>query len=525
MLLEYKLKWRKNQGNGQLTRAQMTATPQGLLDPKVGDALLEESSVMDIMQNPKMVEAIQALKTDPTAYGRLTADDPELREMFETLRGKMDEKEQSKSAAQAATEHTRTMDSPAVEEDVPPLAEADKLECDAAKAEGTRAFEAGDFEVACARYERAAKLEKHHAPHWTNLAVARLRAGRSQQAAEAAREATRLNPRFSKGWLRLGEALEALGEFSEAVTVFEAGLKRAEGAIRLQLTKGLQRATNAAAHARPAMSVGGAKGKGGAAKGGAAEKQSSLPKQFYPNGWKGPKGEGEPSEAAAEPAERATSGMPAAPEPPKPRPPKPLPTVEDERLMADETARLREATEDKMKRYAEMAKQQTRAAAAVKSRPAAPPPSPPFSAASAAATATGAPAAAVASSAADAPRRKVLVVEESDDDDDDSSQGGVVGGAAAGGAAAGGAAAGEVSVGEAAPCSLLPAPAEQLDRTGTSSAVEGSAAALGAALAQWSGDRAKSGGSASPEPSAPAAPPLPVLPTVSLSNDLLFEIA
>ena len=41
---------------------------------KAGDALLDEESVMEIMQNPKMVEAIATLKEDPTAYERLVSN-------------------------------------------------------------------------------------------------------------------------------------------------------------------------------------------------------------------------------------------------------------------------------------------------------------------------------------------------------------------------------------------------------------------------------------------------------------------
>ena len=47
-------------------------------------------AVMAIMRNSKMVEAIEVLKKDPNAYGRLVSEDPELGSMFQSLRAQMD---------------------------------------------------------------------------------------------------------------------------------------------------------------------------------------------------------------------------------------------------------------------------------------------------------------------------------------------------------------------------------------------------------------------------------------------------
>lgn len=221
-----------------MTATSATSGSPQVLDPKVGDALLDEEEVMSIMQHPKIAAAIPKLKEDPTCYQSLVAEDAELKELFEKLNGKISSKEQAK-AAEAAEPRKLTMDSPAdAGFDVPPLDDARKVECEEARAQGAAAFEAGEYESACAQYERTVALEPAHAPHWTNLSVARLRAGDARAAVLAAREATRRNPRFAKAWLRLGEALNELGEAGEAAEVFEAGLKRAEGAIRIALTKG-----------------------------------------------------------------------------------------------------------------------------------------------------------------------------------------------------------------------------------------------------------------------------------------------
>lgn len=302
----------------------------GPLDPKVGEALCDDNAVVDVMQHPKMQEALKVLKEDPSAYHNLVAADPELNELFGKLRGMMEEKEKAVPKGPTA---------PRLDDDgVPTLAEGPEAEAEVAKVEGTAAFEAGDYDLAAARYERAAALQPAEPIYWSNLAVARLRAGKAEASAEAARESTRLNPRFAKGWLRLGEAQIALGDTDAAVDAFESGLQRAEGAIRIALTKAIQKAKTDAATAKAVGST------------------TVKPK----------KSGASCSDAAAA----------AAPEPPPPAPkpaPKPLPTVADEKRVAAETEALRRRTDDQMRKYAEMAKEQTKAAATVVPK-AAPPP-------------------------------------------------------------------------------------------------------------------------------------------------------
>ncbi|KOO28648.1 hypothetical protein Ctob_005098 [Chrysochromulina tobinii] len=281
----------------------------GPLDPKVGDALLDDLDVVGIMQNEKVMGAMKVLKEDQSKYHKLVAEDPELKSLFEALKVKMEAKEKEKGIQDAAP-RKMTMDSPAVvEEDVPPLEDAAKLECESARAAGTSAFEAGDYPTACEKYERATELEPHHAPHWTNLAIARLRGGDAKASAAAAREATRRNPRFAKAWLRLGEALTELGETTEAVEVFETGLKRAEGAVRVSLTKGLMRAKETA---------------------------KPKPKPFAPSSGAASTDNMAAAKAAVSSVHGPNKAAPVA-ELPEKKPPKPLPTWEDEKLaIADE---------------------------------------------------------------------------------------------------------------------------------------------------------------------------------------------
>ena len=430
----------------------------GPLDPKVGDALLDDLDVVGIMQNEKVMGAMKVLKEDQSKYHKLVAEDPELKSLFEALRVKMEAKEKEKGIQDAAP-RKMTMDSPAVvEEDVPALEDAAKLECESARAAGTAAFEAGDYPTACEKYERAAELEPHHAPHWTNLAIARLRGGDAKASAAAAREATRRNPRFAKAWLRLGEALTELGETTEAVEVFETGLKRAEGAVRVSLTKGLMRAKETA---------------------------KPKPKPFAPSSGAASTDNMAAAKAAVSSVHGPNKAAPVA-ELPEKKPPKPLPTWEDEKVLAAETEALRKRTEDQMKKYAEMAKQQTLAAAAARqaaaARPAAPPALPAHTATAPVAPSTAAP-----------PMRKLAIADEDEDEEEEEEAGaGLVIGPSL-----------PPAYDPAATADATDAAAEPVEDPGNAES------ALGAALAQWSLNK-PAGKVAAPAPAsldaAPASP-------------------
>ena len=68
----------------------------GPLDPKVGDALLDDLDVVGIMQNEKVMGAMKVLKEDPSKYHKLVAEDLELKSLFDALRVKMEVKEKEK---------------------------------------------------------------------------------------------------------------------------------------------------------------------------------------------------------------------------------------------------------------------------------------------------------------------------------------------------------------------------------------------------------------------------------------------
>jgi len=58
----------------------------GKLQPQVAEGLIGDNSVLALMGQPKMVDAIRALKEDPGKYNELMAADPELAEMMAALK-------------------------------------------------------------------------------------------------------------------------------------------------------------------------------------------------------------------------------------------------------------------------------------------------------------------------------------------------------------------------------------------------------------------------------------------------------
>ena len=59
----------------------MGAVDKGKLDSKVADDLLMDASVLQLMENPKVSEAIARLKEEPGCFEQMCADDPELGEL------------------------------------------------------------------------------------------------------------------------------------------------------------------------------------------------------------------------------------------------------------------------------------------------------------------------------------------------------------------------------------------------------------------------------------------------------------
>ena len=209
----------------------MGAVDKGKLDSKVADDLLMDTSVVQLMENPKVASAITRLKDDPGSFPQMCADDPELGDLFSQLKEKMDKTEGDRAAAEKDAPPVRKPS--LTDDDAPPLQDATAASAEQARAEGGACFAREDYAGAVRHYERCAALTPRDPPAWTNLAVSLLRLGRAAAALEAAQKAVALEPRFAKGWLRQGEAQAELGKGADAIASFEAGLLRAEGSARL----------------------------------------------------------------------------------------------------------------------------------------------------------------------------------------------------------------------------------------------------------------------------------------------------
>lgn len=220
----------------------------GRLAPGVADHLIGKEDYVHLMQHPKVAAAIQKLKTDPNCLPALCAADDELADLFAKLQAQMSAAEAEYGVDDGARRSTGARAVAAgpggsrifeEDDDAPPLLSPVEAEAEEARARGSKAFAAGHFVDACMHYERACDLEPSAHLHFSNLAAARLKCGRLRLALEAAQQCIRLAPRFAKGYLRCGQALQALGDKPVAADVLEQGLQRAEGSVRQAIASAL----------------------------------------------------------------------------------------------------------------------------------------------------------------------------------------------------------------------------------------------------------------------------------------------
>jgi tetratricopeptide (TPR) repeat protein len=99
--------------------------------------------------------------------------------------------------------------------------------------QGCLAHKAGDYALAESLFNKAAELLKGHsdikrAQALCCRAASLLELGRVQEAEDDARECVRLNPAWTKSYVRLGAALERGGKHREACNVYVDAIKRDE---------------------------------------------------------------------------------------------------------------------------------------------------------------------------------------------------------------------------------------------------------------------------------------------------------
>lgn len=104
-----------------------------------------------------------------------------------------------------------------------PTEESDKL-----KSEGNAFMGKKDYAAAIEKYTEALKIAPGNAIYLSNRAAAYSALGQPEKAAEDAEIATTLDPKYSKGWSRLGLARFDMGDYHAAREAYQKGIE-AEG--------------------------------------------------------------------------------------------------------------------------------------------------------------------------------------------------------------------------------------------------------------------------------------------------------
>lgn len=105
--------------------------------------------------------------------------------------------------------------------------------------EGNALFEAGRFEDALARYQRALALVPGRPSVLANLGATQCRLGRWPEAVATLEQATRADPAHRDAWVALGLAHEALSNWAEAAHALRQGLALGAPTAPLQLSLAL----------------------------------------------------------------------------------------------------------------------------------------------------------------------------------------------------------------------------------------------------------------------------------------------
>ncbi|BEJ16350.1 hypothetical protein CspHIS471_0509550 [Cutaneotrichosporon sp. HIS471] len=102
--------------------------------------------------------------------------------------------------------------------------EEDKTKADALKTKGNGLMSQKEYNQAIQQYTEAIKLNPNPV-YYSNRAAAHGALNQHDKAVEDAARAIDLDPKFAKGYSRLGHAQFSLGEFQKAIDAYEAGLK------------------------------------------------------------------------------------------------------------------------------------------------------------------------------------------------------------------------------------------------------------------------------------------------------------
>ncbi|CAK5281827.1 unnamed protein product [Mycena citricolor] len=122
----------------------------------------------------------------------------------------------------------------------PPVAPL-PAEAEAAKVAGNAFFKDGKYPEAIEKYSEAITIAPTSAALYANRAASYLKLTDPELdlALADAQKATEVEPKWGKGYYRLGEALQALGRDEEAVKVFENAVETSQGLVQTEAKRKL----------------------------------------------------------------------------------------------------------------------------------------------------------------------------------------------------------------------------------------------------------------------------------------------
>ncbi|KAI8376445.1 uncharacterized protein BYT42DRAFT_574635 [Radiomyces spectabilis] len=133
-------------------------------------------------------------------------------------------KTKSKSKGQTAASSSTASSAPASAEPVKELSEEDIKKADELKSAGNRKVAERNYPEAIKLYTEAIAINGSQAVYYANRAAAYSQQGDHDKAVDDAKKAVEIDPKYSKGYSRLGHALFCQKKFDEAVAAYEKGL-------------------------------------------------------------------------------------------------------------------------------------------------------------------------------------------------------------------------------------------------------------------------------------------------------------
>ncbi|KAJ5587779.1 Small glutamine-rich tetratricopeptide repeat-containing protein 2 [Penicillium hispanicum] len=128
-------------------------------------------------------------------------------------------------------------------QDEKPKAGAPTTESDKLKSEGNALMGRKDYNGAIEKYTSALQIAPANPIYLSNRAAAYSALGQPEKAAEDAELATAVDPKYSKGWSRLGLARFDMGDFHAAKEAYEKGIEAEGNGGSDAMKRGLETAT------------------------------------------------------------------------------------------------------------------------------------------------------------------------------------------------------------------------------------------------------------------------------------------